>query len=86
MAKFKKVFDKTEEKIKDNGLIDFEKSSVNKTQYKNSSQYRTNRIQTYLTDSEYKAFGEILKPMEKPAVRIRKLIIDEIKRCQKEKG
>jgi hypothetical protein len=85
--KFEKMFEKTEEKMASNEYIDFEKSSVNnKPKTDETPLKRTIRIQSYLNKNEYKAFGLTMKPLEKPADRLRKLLLEDIKKRQKEKG
>ncbi len=74
--KFKQAFNKVDEKLsKGNGQIDFDKSSINKKKEK-----RKNRMQTYLTDSEHLKFAETMKPLEKPAERIRELLLADIEK------
>lgn len=76
--KFEALFDKTNEKIGENGHIDFDKSGVNKVKEK-----RNNKVQTHLSDSEFQAFIETLNPLENRGERVRKLIMKDIKKRQK---
>lgn len=86
MSKFDKVFDKTDKKIENNGTIDFKKSSVNKSgRATDELEYKKKRIQTYIKESDFERLVKILQPLEKPAERVRKLIIAEIERCEKQK-
>lgn len=82
--KFDKVFEKTEEKLKDNSHIDFEKSSVNNGNRKEKTLQRNCRIQIYLTESEFETFVKTLKPLEKPAIKAREIVIKHL-REEKEK-
>ncbi len=79
--KFDKLFEKTNEKMGDNKNIDFEKSDINYKPSKNKK--RDIRIQTYLSEDEYKTFISTFKPLDKVANKLRGLILEDIKNRQK---
>ena len=76
--KFAKLFEQTNDKIGENGHIDFQKSDINK-----KTPHRTKKIQTHISDSEFDDFINTLKPLENRAERVRYLILKDIKNRQK---
>lgn len=54
-----------------------------KSTAKEKTQKKDKRLAVYLTESEYEAFIETFKPLEKVADRIRGLILDDIRKRRK---
>ncbi len=84
--KFPDLFKQTEETVERNGGIDFEKSDIHHISAKKSTQVikpkekRVNRIQAYLTDSEFSEWSSTFAPLEKQSDRVRNLILEDTKK------
>lgn len=90
--KFDSLFEKTAEKMGDKKTIDFKGSDIDqkgakkmvtipsKSGTKDKTQKKDKRISSYLTESEYEAFIESFKPLEKVADRVRDLILEDIRK------
>ena len=90
--KFDSLFEKTAEKMGDKKTIDLKGSDIDqkgakkmvtipaKSTAKEKTQKKDKRITSYLTESEYEAFIESFKPLEKVADRVRDLILEDIRK------
>ena len=93
--KFDSLFEKTAEKMGDKTTIDLKGSDIDgkgakkmvnipaKSTAKAKTQKKDKRFAVYLTESEYEAFISTFKPLETASDRIRKLILDDIRKRKK---
>lgn len=83
--KFDDLFKQTANEVDVNGDIDFVKSDIHnippkKSTLKETKEKRTNKVQGYFTATEFEEWRLTFEILEKPSDRIRRLVLDDIKR------